>query len=158
MQNDILFDNIYIGHSVEEAAKLAAETFHVKHPIEKAQLDAEKPKDDLKKESPLDLNFLDDPVKYIREKVELFFTIAQQDPIGAFKFVPEVGAGLVASILAFLGVTIAVLAGGSPPTPAGKKPAGDAKDKAKDKAGQATASGADKSKAEATKRTTRSQS
>jgi calnexin len=27
MQNDILFDNIYIGHSIEDAEKLRKETF-----------------------------------------------------------------------------------------------------------------------------------
>ena len=37
MQSDILFDNIYIGHSVEDAEKLKVETFDVKHAIEKAE-------------------------------------------------------------------------------------------------------------------------
>ena len=36
MTEDILFDNLYIGHSVEDAKKLAAETFEVKKELEKA--------------------------------------------------------------------------------------------------------------------------
>ncbi|CAH0049636.1 unnamed protein product [Clonostachys solani] len=158
MQNDILFDNIYIGHSVEDAAKLAAETFHVKHPIEKQLLESEKPKKDDKPKSPLDLKFLDDPVAYIKEKVALFVAIFQQNPVEAFKFVPEVGAGLVAIVVSLIAVTLTILGGSSAPAPAGKKAATDAKDKAKDKAAEATASGADKTKSEVTKRTTRSQS
>ena len=43
MQNDILFDNIYIGHSIEEARKFAEETFFEKHPIEQLIELAEKP-------------------------------------------------------------------------------------------------------------------
>jgi calnexin len=30
-----LVDNIYVGHSAEDAKKFASETFHVKKPIEK---------------------------------------------------------------------------------------------------------------------------
>lgn len=35
MQNNILFDNIYIGHSEEDAKKLAEETWVIKYKIEK---------------------------------------------------------------------------------------------------------------------------
>ena len=35
MQNNILFDNIYIGHSEEDAKKFAEETWVVKYEIEK---------------------------------------------------------------------------------------------------------------------------
>lgn len=160
MQSDILFDNIYIGHSVEDAEKFAAETFHVKHPIEKALLEAEKPKQDDKPKSPSDLKFLDDPVVYIKEKLELFLAIAQQDPVQAVKFVPEVAGGIVAVVVTLLAV-VGVIISSLTSSPAPKKAAGDAKDKAKsgkDKAAAATATGAEKAKGEATKRTTRSQS
>ncbi|KAH7329003.1 Calreticulin family-domain-containing protein [Stachybotrys elegans] len=159
MQSDILFDNIYIGHSVEDADKLAQETFHLKHPVEKALLDAEKPKQEDKPKSPLDLKFTEDPVTYIKEKLDLFVTIAQNDPVEAIKFVPEVPAGILA-VLASLGAIIGLLisAGSSP---AVKKAATDAKGKAKevkDKAATATTTGAEKAKAEVTKRTTRNSS
>ena len=37
MQSDITFDNIYIGHSVDDASKLAKETYEVKRPVEEAE-------------------------------------------------------------------------------------------------------------------------
>ena len=36
MTEDILFDNIYVGHSVEDAKALAVETFEVKKALEAA--------------------------------------------------------------------------------------------------------------------------
>jgi calnexin len=161
MQNNILFDNIYIGHSVEDARKFAQETFFEKHPVEKHLELADKPKEDEKPKSPSDLKFLDDPVFYIREKLDLFITIAQRDPIEAIKFVPEVAGGLAALLVTLIAVIVGILSmGGSAPS-AAKKPAADAKEKAKDtkdKAAEAVATGADTAKTEATKRTTRSQS
>lgn len=161
MQNNILFDNIYIGHSVEEARKLADETFFVKQPVEKALEAADKPKESEKPKSPLDLKFTDDPVLYVREKVDLFVTIFAKNPVEAFKFVPEVPIAigtLVATILVgILGLTSA----GASAAPAAKKVATDASAKAKeakDKATTAAASGAEAVKDAATKRTTRSQS
>ena len=96
MQNDILFDNIYIGHSVADAEKLAQESFEVKKEVEKAQEEADKPKKDETdtKKSSSDLSFTEDPVTYAKQKVNLFAAIAQRDPIEAIKFVPEVAAGI----------------------------------------------------------------
>lgn len=159
MQSDILFDNIYIGHSVEDAEKLAQETFFKKSVVEKALEDAEKPKADDKPKSPSDLKFLDDPVLYVKEKLDLFLTIAANDPIQAIKFVPEVPTavgGLLVTIVALVGI---FTMGGSAPE-AVKKTAGDAKEKAKDakdKAAEAVATGAENVKAEVNKRATRSQ-
>ena len=160
MQSDILFDNIYIGHSIEDADKLAAESFGVKHPVEKALADADKPKTEDKPKSPSDLKFLDDPAFYIREKFNLFVAIAQRDPIEAVKFVPEVAGGIAAIAVTIIAVIVSVLGGGNA-APAVKKAAGTAKDKAteaKDKTAQAVATGAEKVQGELNKRTTRSQS
>ncbi|KAJ8105826.1 hypothetical protein OPT61_g9947 [Boeremia exigua] len=44
MQNEILFDNIYIGHSIEDAKKLEEETFVPKKAAEKAEEEANAPK------------------------------------------------------------------------------------------------------------------
>jgi calnexin len=159
MQSDILFDNIYIGHSIEDAAKLAQETFHVKQPIEKQLLEADKPKPADKPKSPLDLNFLDDPVLYVKEKLDLFLTIAQDDPIQAIKFVPEIPGGIAAIAVTIIALIATLVGLGS--SPAAQKKAADVKGKAKevaDKAASATTTGAEKAKAEVTKRTTRSQS
>lgn len=128
MQNDIMFDNIYIGHSIEDAEKLANETFVVKKAAEEALELATKPKKDNKKKSPLDLSFKEDPVTYVKEKLDLFITVAKQDPIGAIRFVPEVAIGLALGALTVLGVLIGML------TSATAVP--KAKDQVKKKAGK----------------------
>ncbi|KAK7397965.1 hypothetical protein QQX98_012667 [Neonectria punicea] len=160
MQSDILFDNIYIGHSVEDAEKLAEESFKVKQPVEKALADAEKPKPSDKANSPFDLKFTDDPVHYVKEKFELFVTIAQKDPLQAIQFVPEVAAGIGALLVSLVAIIAALIGlGGS--SPAVQKAADKAKGKVeevKEKVAEATTTGAEKAKGEATKRTTRSQS
>lgn len=160
MQNDILFDNIYIGHSIADAEKFAAETFKEKHPVEKALEDAEKPKPEDKPKSPSDLVFTEDPILYIKEKLDLFFTIAQSDPIQAIKFVPEAAGGLAAVLVTLIALVVGLFSlGGASTPPQVKKAVKDAKDvavDAKDKVAEATASGIDKAKAE--KRTTRSTS
>lgn len=160
MQNDILFDNIYIGHSVEDAEKLKAETYDIKRPIEDAEDQASKPKPSDTPKSPLDLKFLDDPVHYVREKVDLFVTIAKDSPIEAIKFVPEVagGAGILAITIIALIIGSFGLKGATPP-PQAKKAAGKVKQAAvdaKDTVVDAATSVADKSQAEVNKRTTRS--
>ncbi|CAG8955455.1 hypothetical protein HYFRA_00010321 [Hymenoscyphus fraxineus] len=162
MDKDIMFDNIYIGHSVEDAAKFADETFNEKHPLEELAELASKPKDEDKPKSPSDLVFLDDPVTYIKEKLDLFFTIALDDPIQAIKFVPEAAGGLAAAFVTLIAIIVGIvsMAGSSAP-PAVKKAAKDAKKTAgdaKDKVTEAVASGTEQAKSEVNKRTTRSTS
>lgn len=161
MQSDILFNNIYIGHSVDDADKLAAETWAVKHPVEKKLASEDKTKEKVEKpKSPTDLKFLDDPVLYVKEKLSLFLTLAQQNPVEAVKFVPEVVGGIVAVAVTLVAVLVALIGlGGSSTTV--QKAATDVKDKtkdAKDAAAEAVTTGAEKAKAEVIKRTTRSQS
>jgi calnexin len=161
MQKDILFDNIYIGHSVEDANVLKAETYDLKIVAEKAEEDASKPKVEDKPKSPSDLKFFDDPVHFIREKVDLFITIAQRDPIQAIKFVPEV-SGPIGAVLALLLtiVFVSLFNSGAAPSKqdvkdAAKKSAEKASE-LKDKAADAVATGTEKAKEEVQKRTTRS--
>ncbi len=157
MQNNILFDNIYIGHSVEDAKKFADETFFKKSPVEKALEEADRPKQEDKPASPSDLKFLDDPKTYVLEKLDLFLTIAKRDPVEAIKFVPEIAGGIAAIFVTFIALIVGLVGGGSAPAPAAKKPVTDAKEKAKEAKSSGAATGADTGK-EATKRTTRSQS
>ena len=160
MQSDILFDNIYIGHSFEEAQKLKAETYDVKAAIEKAEEEATKPTPKPTPDSPLDLKFMDDPVKYIREKVDLFWAMAQKDPVEAIKTLPEVAGGIGALVVTILALIIGVvsMSGASPPPQVkdaaqkAKQTVMDTKDKVVDAASTAT----DKAQAEINKRTTRS--
>jgi len=154
MQKDILFDNIYIGHSVEDAQKLADEAWKPKRDAEKLVEEAQKPKEDPKPESPLDLKFTDDPVTYVKEKISLFVTLAKKDPIQAIQFVPEAAGGLLAVVLGLIAVIINVAKQG-PAAPAPKK--ADGGKPSKEKSAQGAATGADTGKAEVTKRNTRSQ-
>ncbi|KAK3626350.1 hypothetical protein LTR56_019825 [Elasticomyces elasticus] len=116
MQNDILFDNIYIGHSEADALALQQETFDIKLPVEKQEEEAAKPKVDEKAKdpkSPMDLNFMDDPVFYVKEKTQLFFEIAKRDPMEAVRFVPEVAGGLAVGLISVLLLVGGLLGGGS---------------------------------------------
>ncbi|KAK4698104.1 calnexin, partial [Lecanoromycetidae sp. Uapishka_2] len=160
MQSDILFDNIYIGHSVEDAEKFKTETFDVKNAIEKAEEDAAKPKPKDTPESPMDLKFMDDPVHYIREKLDLFWALAQKDPLTAVKTLPEVAGGIGAVAVTIIALIIGVfsMTGGSPP-PQVKKAAEKAKQSAldtKDQVVDAASTGTEKAQAEINKRSTRS--
>ena len=145
-----MFDNIYIGHSVEDAAKLAEEAWKPKNEAEKALLEADKPKP---KPSADDVKFTEDPVTYVQEKVSLFATIAKKDPLQAVQFVPEVAGGIVAVLVGLVGIILSLSGSGSP-APAPKKKEGGKE--AKDKAAKGSTTGADSGKGEATKRNTRS--
>lgn len=158
MQSDITFDNIYIGHSVEDAAAFRAETFDIKRPIEEDEESKTKPKPS-EIPSPSDLKFMDDPVTYIKEKLELFITLAKRDPVEAIKFMPEVAGGLGGVVALVIAVIVAVLGSGSAPTKKDiNKTAQKAKEvavDAKEKTAEAVTSGTDAAKAEINKRTTR---
>ncbi|KAJ5171702.1 Calnexin [Penicillium capsulatum] len=153
MQSDILFDNIYIGHSVEEAEQLRKETFDIKHPIEEAQEEETKPKPETP-EPETTVTFSEDPVAFVREKVDQFVILAKEDPIHAVKTVPEVAGGLIVLLLTSILVIVGAIGSSSPgPAPAKK---GKQAAAGKEKAGEATSSSADTGKGGATKRTTRS--
>merc|ERR1711977_148498 len=152
----------YIGNSVADAEKFADETFNEKHPIEQLIEIAEKPKVDETKppRSPSDLVFTEDPIHYIKEKLDLFFTIAQNDPIQAIKFVPEAAGGLAAVLVTFIALIVGIIGmSGSSAPPQVKKAVEKTKAAAvdaKDKVAEAAASGVEQAKAE--KRSTRSTS
>lgn len=152
MQNDILFDNIYIGHSVEDAKKLKAETFDIKYPIESAEEEASKPIDEPSTDD-LDVDFKEDPVKFIRLKVERFIAMAKEDPVEAVKALPEVAGGLGALVISMILVVFGAIGLSSPAPAAVKKDVGKAAEKAKEKVAEAVSTGAETVKAAATKRT-----
>lgn len=163
MQKDILFDNIYIGHSVEDAAALRQETWDRKRPAEDAEEAASKPKLEDKPKSPMDLSFTEDPVKYVKEKLDLFITLAKKDPMEAIRFLPEVAGGIGVVVITVVALLIGAIGFGSsssaPSQEDIKKAAEKAKEKAieaKDQAVDAASSGVETVKAEVNKRTTRS--
>lgn len=163
MQSDITFDNIYIGHSPDDAVAFRKETYDVKAPIEAAEEEKNKPDVDETPKSPSDLKFMDDPITYVREKLALFVTLAKKDPVEAIKFMPEVAGGIGGVAALTIGFIALIIGGGATAAPSKetiKKTATDAQRKAvevKDQVVDAAASGAEKVQAEVNKRTTRSQ-
>jgi U5 small nuclear ribonucleoprotein component len=102
MTEDILFDNIYVGHSVDDAKAFAAETFDVKHSLEKA---ADKSAFSDEDEVELDeVTFTENPVDFLRNKAFKFIALARTDPIAAWKAQPETGVALVGAVLTFFGM------------------------------------------------------
>ncbi|EXJ65732.1 calnexin [Cladophialophora psammophila CBS 110553] len=162
MQSDITFDNIYIGHSVEEAAAFRAETFDVKRPIEEAEEEKSRPKPEDLPKSPSDIKFMDDPVTFIKEKLDLFITLAKNDPVEAIKFMPEVAGGIGGAVALVIAIVVGLTSMGGSSAPSKEdahKAAQKAKDtatKVKEKVQIAAASGAETIKAEPGKRATRS--
>lgn len=163
MQKDILFDNIYIGHSVEDAAALRAETWDLKRPAEDAVEAATQPKVDEEPKSPMDSSFKDDPVAYVKERLDLFITLAKRDPMEAIQFLPEVAGSIGVAVVAVLALIFALVGYGSSSAAPSKedinKTAEKAKGKAvdvKDQVVDAASSSVETAKAEINKRTTRS--
>jgi hypothetical protein len=119
MTEDILFDNIYIGHSPDDAKTLAKETFDVKSGIENA-IKAEETKSAEPEESEdAEVSLLANPTEFIRKKVFTFVEAAKQDPVGAAKAMPETAAALLTVFLTFFGMLGALfgLVGGAQTAP-----------------------------------------
>jgi len=102
MTSEILFDNIYVGHSVADAEALQRETFDIKFPIERGLEEKAMP---LANENPEGAsNFRANPVGYLKTELSRFIRIAKVDPIGAFRFMPEIGTGVVAILITLVAV------------------------------------------------------
>ncbi|KAG0013218.1 hypothetical protein BGZ82_002248 [Podila clonocystis] len=82
MQKDILFDNIYIGHSINDAEALAAESWKIKRATEVKleELANPRPKND-----PSTLTFKENPIKFVVEELKEFFELAREDPMNAIQ-------------------------------------------------------------------------
>ncbi|CAG8570301.1 25226_t:CDS:10, partial [Dentiscutata erythropus] len=91
MQSNILFDNIYLGHSEEDAQEFAEETWGIKHKIEKAAEAAEFPEP----QSETPSTIVDTIQKHVNEFLEIFY----EDPMEAFKEKPEVAGGLAGLVV-----------------------------------------------------------
>lgn len=105
MTEDILFDNIYIGHSVEDAKKFAAETYEIKKALEDA---ASKAKAAAADDDEEDIVFAEDPIGFVRQRVLNFIEIAKIDPVAAFKAQPETGAGIALGLITIISMVATV--------------------------------------------------
>ncbi|KAI9593289.1 Calreticulin family-domain-containing protein [Syncephalis fuscata] len=106
MQNEILFDNIYIGHSVEDAKAFADETWAVKHKIEQALQKANEPDMPTEDAADEDESTFQRWILSFRRSFQKFYEHAQEDFLEAVTTHPMVVAGLaglvtVAFVLAF---------------------------------------------------------
>lgn len=112
MTEDILFDNIYVGHSVEDAKALAQESFHLKDDAEKRKEANMKPAGQDEDDETADRTFRDDPVGFVRKAVFSFIELAKIDPVLAIKSKPETAAALavgVATLFGMLGALFGVI-------------------------------------------------
>ena len=112
MTEDILFDNIYVGHSPEDAKALAVETFEVKKPLE---VENSKPAAVDEEDA---VTFKADPISFIRTRVIAFIEAAKLDPLLALKTQPETGAALVGALftlLGMLGALVSIIGGAQKP-------------------------------------------
>ena len=127
MQDGIMFDNIYVGHSAEDAAKLATETWFVKHEAESAIPEAEPEKPESKKggESPVEKakEYLDKGkvlLEAVKEQSIQFITQAKSDPLSAIKELPHIAA--LFTLVAVLPILSVLLAGSGPKKPSAVSP------------------------------------
>jgi calnexin len=158
MQNNIMFDNIYVGHSVEEADALKKETWDVKIVGERAEEKAAEPKFDEKTED-IVIDWKKDPVGFGKQKINAFIVAAKKDPIEAAKTMPEVAGPIGLVILTVVALIMTALSPAAPSkeqVKAAAQKAKDAAEKTKDKTAAALATGADQTKETVSKRTTRS--
>ena len=160
MQSDILFDNIYIGHSVADALKLQNEGYDVKAKIEQAAKDAMKPKFDEKAKLGGGATFMEDPIGNVRNKIDIFTTIFKRDPMAAIRAVPEITGVIVVILGVVISALFAVISINSA-IAADKAKQLKVKGKeavitTKEKVAEAVTTGAEKAQSELNKRTTRS--
>ena len=105
MTENILFDNIYVGHSEEDAKKFQSETYDLKHDLEEtAKVVDDKSDDDEETKS-----FKEDPMSFIRQKIFAFIDLAKIDPVLAFKTQPETGGALAVAFVTALGMLLSLV-------------------------------------------------
>lgn len=110
MQSDILFDNIYIGHSVEDAKALAAESWEVKHPVEKKleEIANPPPKSTDESDKPFKEKFTEF-VSYAREEFHGFMGLVWEDHMLAINSHPLVAYALVGLVGLSAGLSLIVM-------------------------------------------------
>jgi hypothetical protein len=101
MTEDILFDTIYVGHSIEDAKTLAKD-FHIKEEAEKRS-EANMTAEDDDDETP-DQTFRQNPIAFVRKAIFSFIELAKIDPILAVKTKPETATALGVGIVTLFGI------------------------------------------------------
>ncbi|GAA6000491.1 hypothetical protein JCM10207_008036 [Rhodosporidiobolus poonsookiae] len=114
MDEDILFDNIYIGQSEADLAQFISETYAIKAPVEAALEKADKPEPEHKHDHAhgAEPDYKAQPVEWLKFKAKQFVDEAAIDPKRAFVERPLTGGvvGVVfATVVGLLGVLISLL-------------------------------------------------
>lgn len=121
MDEDILFDNIYVGHSIEDARELARQTFDTKLPIEQ-NIEA---KDKSQKEAEERKQTGESGVNEYLNQLQVFVNDLKVDPLATIKAKPEIAGTIGAIVAVFLGLVgfIGGLLSSSSQTPKPARPA-----------------------------------
>lgn len=144
MTEGILFDDIYVGHSIKDAEVLRAETWEIKHTLEEAAKATPDVED--AKEIP---EFAVDPAGFVRAKIGVFLDDARENPVGAITSHPETAAGLFGAVVLFfslLGALFGLVGAGQKPIPkaSSKKTDAPTPDDKKDEKGPVAPAGGEK--------------
>ncbi|KTW30697.1 hypothetical protein T552_00409 [Pneumocystis carinii B80] len=111
MQSDILFDNIYIGHSVEEAEQLAKNTFQVKYEFERKEEKEVPPAPETVLNNVPKETYFDTAIR----RVVTFVDLAKTSPVSAIKQMPgtasTIGVVFVTFIALLFGLVTLVSSG-----------------------------------------------
>ncbi|KAF9190498.1 hypothetical protein BGZ51_008537 [Haplosporangium sp. Z 767] len=108
MQKDILFDNIYIGHSVADAEQLAAESWEIKYAAEKKQDEVANPPPK-PMEDGSGLVFKEDPIGFMVYHLRDFIELLREDPMNAINSRPLTVAALSAVVGVSFGLFLILL-------------------------------------------------
>jgi len=147
MQNGFLFDNIYIGHSEEDAKALAEETWVLKEALEKAKEPTPAPEADgtLAEKASGYVEQAKQVLTKTQVQVQDFVKLAQADFVGAVKELPHIAGLLVLAALIPLVFVSSLFSAPPAPKKAPAKKDEGGKGAEKETKPEASASGVEKS-------------
>lgn len=112
MQKNILFDNFYLGHSIEEAEAFGNATFVPKLAIERAEEEAEAEVEKAKERKTYNSHsehIIDNPIDFFKELARSFILNMSVDPLGYIQNQPILFIGCVTFLFGMSTVGFALL-------------------------------------------------
>lgn len=113
MQKDILFDNFYLGHSIEEAESIGNFTYYTKLQLEQVQENAKTKEIKTEQQKEMYQSMLDhfraDPIDFLINLYTTFMTNVNKDPIAFFKEQPVIFIGCIVGFLSFSALSFGLL-------------------------------------------------
>lgn len=111
----ITFDNVYVGHSIADAKKLATEQWAVKYAAEKAYEAAETVKTDAEQEKKPPTDYMGQAKFYLDmviKETKVFIEAAKVSPVDAVKEHALLVGGFVATLVLVFSTFLAMISGG----------------------------------------------